>query len=532
MPKDHSSRGMPVRSLSGHRVDALYRRPLAAKRTGALFGAFPYPTKISPDAIALYIAAHTSSGDTVFDGFGGSGTTGIAALMCERPSDELIAEADRLGLDVEWGPRNAVIYELGSLASFIGKTLTCPPDPMHFKKAAEDVLAAGEDDDGWMYKAIDPDGITGSVRHIIWSDQMQCPNCRSITSMWDACVSLEPAKISAEFACPDCGSEFPVSSVERATERVFDEFLSEHRSVRARSIARVYGSTGKKRWSRSVEAEDISLIKKVESEPIPSCMPNLAVPWGDLHRKGYHQGMTHLHHFYTRRNLIVFARMWERVSAYQGQLREALRFWLLSYNAAHGTIMTRAVAKTKQKDLVVTSAQPGVLYVSGLPVEKNLFAGLRRKLSTIVQAFRAIHGTTGNVEVIRGSSCDVSMPTGSVDYVFTDPPFGANIPYAELSFINEAWLNDFTDRTEEAIVSPNQEKTIHHYRELLTRSLREARRVLKASGEATMVFHSASADVWNALQKAYQDAGFYVEHAGVLDKKQGSFKQVTTKGAV
>src|SRR3546814_18263236 len=63
---------------------ALYRQPLAAKRTGALYGAFPYPTKISPEAIALYIAAHTKPGDTVFDGFGGSGTTGLAALLCDR----------------------------------------------------------------------------------------------------------------------------------------------------------------------------------------------------------------------------------------------------------------------------------------------------------------------------------------------------------------------------------------------------------------------------------------------------------------
>jgi len=55
---------------------------------------------------------------------------------------------------------------------------------------------------------------------------------------------------------------------------------------------------------------------------------------------------------------------------------------------------------------------------------------------------------------------------------------------------------------------------------------------LKPSGKATLVFHSASAEVWNALQRAYQDAGFEVEYAGVLDKKQGSFKQVTTEGAV
>src|SRR3546814_7425705 len=75
---------MPAKSL-----DALYRQPLAAKRTGALYGAFPYPTKISPEAIALYIAAHTKPGDTVFDGFGGSGTTGTRQTRSEEHTSEL-----------------------------------------------------------------------------------------------------------------------------------------------------------------------------------------------------------------------------------------------------------------------------------------------------------------------------------------------------------------------------------------------------------------------------------------------------------
>ncbi|MEY8841432.1 DNA methyltransferase, partial [Cribrihabitans sp. XS_ASV171] len=105
-------------------LNALYERALPAKRTGPLYGAFPYPTKISPEAIALFIAAHTKPGDTVFDGFAGSGTTGLAALLCENPSAELRAEAKRLGLDVQWGARNAVLYELGALGSFVGQTLT------------------------------------------------------------------------------------------------------------------------------------------------------------------------------------------------------------------------------------------------------------------------------------------------------------------------------------------------------------------------------------------------------------------------
>ena len=84
-------------------VDALYGLPLRSTRAGPLYHAFPYPTKISPEAIALFIAAHTNPGDTVFDGFAGSGTTGLAALLCENPPPHLRAEAERLGLNLKWG---------------------------------------------------------------------------------------------------------------------------------------------------------------------------------------------------------------------------------------------------------------------------------------------------------------------------------------------------------------------------------------------------------------------------------------------
>ena len=194
--------------------------------------------------------------------------------------------------------------------------------------------------------------------------------------------------------------------------------------------------------------------------------------------------------------------------------------------------MTRVVAKSGQPDLAVTSAQPGVLYVSGLAVEKNLIAGLRRKLSTITRAFELIHGRRSRVEVRQKSSCSVDLPGSSIDYAFTDPPFGGNIPYSEVNFLNEAWLGRYTDRTEEAIISANQNKALAEYQRLLTASLAEHHRVLKRDGKLTLVFHSASAKVWRALQGAYADAGFAVECTGVLDKRQGSFKQVTTGGAV
>ena len=38
----------------------------------------------------------------------------------------------------------------------------------------------------------------------------------------------------------------------------------------------------------------------------------------------------------------------------------------------------------------------------------------------------------------------LNLPDSSVDYVFTDPPFGSNIYYSEASHIWESWLDAFT----------------------------------------------------------------------------------------
>jgi hypothetical protein len=530
--RQSGKRKLASRRQNGNRVSSLYNEPLPSTRTGSLYTAFPYPTKISPEAIAIFIAAHTKPGDTVFDGFAGSGTTGLAALLCENPSAAMREKATRLGLNVKWGARNAVLYELSALGAFVGRTLTNPPDPKAFSKAAQKILAEAEAHDGWLYAAKDPQGKAGMIRHVIWSDEIKCPSCKRTSTLWDGCVTLKPANISSVFRCPVCGDSTPLDAASRRTETVSDDLLREKRTIRSRRIVRVHGVTGKKAWMRKPTRGDVEILKRIERESIPACTPRISIPWGDLYRSGYHEGISHLHHFYTRRNLIVFARLWERASEYTGSLREALRFWLLSYNAAHGTIMSRVVAKAGENDLATTSAQPGVLYVSGLPVEKNLFSGLRRKAVTIEKAFATIYGRQGKVVVRQGSSCDVHLPNGSIDYAFTDPPFGGNIPYAEVNFINEAWLGRHTDRTDEAIVSPHQNKSVKDYEGLMAKALKELHRVLKKDAKATLVFHASTADVWNALRSAYVGANFAVERANVLNKTQGSFKQVTTDGAV
>lgn len=442
------------------------------------------------------------------------------------------SEVERLGLSVCWGARHAVLYEIGVLGSFVSKVLCSPPDPDEFSKAANQLLKNVEDDLSWLYEASDPIGEKGTIRHIVWADMLHCPSCRKHTSLWDACVSRKPAEISRSFKCPFCGEKTDMSDVKRVRESLTDDLLGIKRKTRRRIPVWIYGKTDGSFWSRRIDPSDLRIIKQLSKEPIPTDTPRLAIPWGDLFRSGYHEGISHLHHLYTRRNLIAFASLWAEVNKYPTHLQEALRFWLLSYNASHSTIMTRVVAKKGQKDLVVTSAQPGVLYVSGLPVEKNVFAGVQRKLSTICRAFELTHGRNSLVEVRNASSLNVELPEKIIDYIFTDPPFGGNIPYAEINFINEAWWGWTTNSTEEVIISPHQDKTVDDYQKLLMQSFREAHRILRSEGNATVAFHSTSARVWNAMRKAYEQAGFFVADTSVLYKTQSSFKQVKSPGAV
>lgn len=513
-------------------LDGLYARPLAAGRQGPLYNAFSYPTKISAESIALFVACHTRPGDTVLDVFGGSGSTGIAALLCERPTQRMTEMANQVGVSPQWGPRNAVLYELSEIGSLLANVMTHPPDPESFEKAAHHLIEAASSEAPGIYETQGPNGDRGEIRHVIWSDIVACPSCSDVTTFADVKVRYEPLRFGESHTCGACGYTGHPDSWRRVTETIADELTGAELTRRRRVPWRVYGRSGRQSWSRPAMPGDASAGLMSALPPLPSDTPIRPLHWGDLYRSGYHQGMTHLHHLYTARNFRVLAGIWALVDQAPKNLRDALRLFVLSYNASHSTLMTRVVLKQNSPDFVLTGAQSGVLYVSGLPVEKNIYAGLNRKIGVFRAAFDLLRGTTGTVEVVTASSAQLALPDQSIDYVFTDPPFGGYIPYSEINQINELWLGRTTSTSEEAIVSPAQGKGTTEYQLLLTKVFKEVARVLKPSREATLVFHSAHAAVWQALASSLNEAELSVSAASILDKTQASFKQVNGHVAV
>ena len=512
-------------------LELLFSKPLPSTRSGAFYNTFPYPTKISPESIAVYIACLTCPGDTILDSFAGSGSTGIAALLCEHPTPKMIEIANEFGVCPRWGKRNAILYEIGTYASFATRTLTNRLKSADYTRIVNSFISKAEALVGDMYTAKDPKGNPGTIRYVIWSEALCCPNCNEELDYFKNGTSRNPVSFKNEIVCPHCHTTHSTDTMSFVTEEHFDRILGTYISRKKRRIAWVYGTTNGENWDRPGMDEDECLISQIEQELSLEDSPR-EIEWGDLHRAGYHYGITHLHHFYTIRNYLVMSKLWKLTDEYPTYESDALKLLLLSYNATHCTLMTRVVAKHEAKDFVLTGAQSGVLYISKLPVEKNILLGLKRKSKPFEDAYRCLENCSGNIEVKNQSSAWMTEQNQSIDFVFTDPPFGDFIPYAEVNQINELWLSSVTKRDEEVIISSAQNKNVDTYQEMLADVFGELNRVIKPNRYVAVVFHAAKALVWKAFSQAVQSADFNIVCTSMLDKTQASFKQVVSRSSV
>lgn len=517
-----------------------YVTDITVGKGNALYKAHSYPTKVPHPAIMRFLLHYTKPGDVVLDGFAGSGSTGVAAQACGQPDAKTRAAIeDEMG-KVPWGYRRAVLSDLSPSASLIAAGLNLPIDASAFDKASKDVLDRFENELGWMYQTTHTNGQPARIEYTVWSEVFTCPECGSAVVFYDVAFNPTTGNVDEPFRCPGagCGAELDKARLEprMTTVRTPVGDTTDRIELRPARVHYVYSG---QRYDKVPDQADLDVLARVAREPLAGPVPNHELPFMHMtHERAPlpKKGFTRVHHFWGDRSLHSLSWLWKACHEEADPLvRQALLFW--AEQAFWGLSWQNRYKANDHSQ--VNRQQSGVYYIPSLHSECSVRYNLegsqpaRGKRMSLVKTWKDSPARLGQVMMSTGSSTSLDMPADSVDYVFVDPPFGANIYYADLAYLIEAWHGVYTRSVDEAIQNQSRKlpRTLGEYGEVMAQCFAEFHRVLKPGRWMTVEFSNHSNEVWLTVQRALEHAGFMVADTRILDKEQLSYRQVTANSA-
>ena len=522
-----------------------------------------------------YILHYTEPGDVVYDGFCGTGMTGVAAQMCGNK-----AQVESLGYKVQAddtvqdkngqeisrvGARIAILNDLSPAASFIAYNYNTPENGSFFAVKADRFLAQLERECSWLFTTLHEASATemervaaalqacssleqlrevydslkslrsplrdpnsnlqlGRIRYTVWSDVLVCSRCGCEIIFWNSALTDNGDKVLDRFACPSCRAETTKRQCSRLMSTHYDELIGELVTQAKQVLVSISYTCSKQRLERQPNSCDIFLSNKLDEICPTHHFPYAKLPQGEnTEQPKRSHGITWSHHFYTGRNLHTFAAAYELV-----KYDPTLLFILT------GCLTTSSYLYRWNPDYTGGGPQSGTYYIPALLRDIAALDAITRFVSKIPNLHSAKSYADNSRPNIGCASTteQAAMPANSVSYIFTDPPFGGNIMYSELNFLWESWLGVATNNIPEAITSDSQKKGLKEYQNLMTRCFQNYYLVLMPGRWMTVEFHNSSNSVWAAIQEGLQHAGFVVADVRIIDKKQNSFKQATSAAAV
>lgn len=471
---------------------------ITAPRTDAIYNCHAYLTKVPVAAIRPFIETFSEPGDTVVDFFAGSGMTGIAAIIAQR---------------------NAALSDISVLGKHIATGYLAEVSPEALRAAADSVMASARAILGDLYKTrLHSDGTFLEMTRTVWSFTYVCPACGEEIVYYD---HLSPTGGPPK-SCPACDGPFARRSWGRGDDVPVEVV--------------VVGEDGRL-TPQEVSEFDRAKIAQAADDPRLADVPSLSI---DDHREMYSRsglgkaGMTETARFFSPRNAIALLELWQAINALDDtELRRKLRF-------AFTAILPRASRRYQWSAKRPLNAQNQTYYIAPVYYEWNVFELFARKVEAALKADQEIFGGGDQPLFRRSTGKDASytlasadalshLADESVDYVFTDPPFGSNIFYSDMSLFHEAWIGRTTDNDREAVVYTTGKRkngSAARYEDLLRGAFSEAFRVLKPGRYMSVVFGNSSGRIWGLVQRALRESGFKAApvHVAILDKGQRSVK--------
>lgn len=486
-------------------VNEPYASDVSEGKFDPLYMHHSYLTKVPHKAIQRYLQHFTENGDVVLDGFAGTCMTGAAARLCDVP-------------------RRAICLDLSPLATFIGYCVNSNYNGKKFQKITTELINKVKDEFSWMFKTKHSNGGEGEINYVLWSNSYACCGCGAELVFWNTAIDKTAGKVLDTFECPNCGRKIKKNDLEKINEVRYDDISKSNLNETKRTPVLINYSYNGKRYEKIPDEFDLIILDKISSMKVSTWVPVDKTYNGDELSRCFRDGIEYFYQYYTKRTLCVLSKIKSLIKD------EPILNYLITKLAFQTTIMYRY---TYMNGCWGAGGGPmsGTLYVPSLFKELNIFG----QLDGLVNARNKIpiNENPNNVLISTQSILDLRLlKDNSIDYIFTDPPFGKNFMYSEMNRISEMWLKAYTNNSDECIISNSQKKDFFMYQTLMQSAFQQYFRVLKSGKWMSVEFSNTSAMVWTCIQNAIKNAGFIIVNVSALDKKKESFKAVTTTTAV
>jgi len=470
-------------------VPAFDKRIEATKAT-AIYNMHAYWSKKPHEAIRQYITHYTKPGDLVFDPMCGSGGTALTALM---------------------EGRKAIAIDISPAATFITKNYCTPANLNEFRNAISILYDMIYPYFNILYNATCPKcGRKAIIGYTVFSSTIECLKCMNI-------VPLFPNGNSENKTCIECGVTFS------GRERRIDK-------VPVRQTMKCLVGCGKK---SEIFDPEITCNESELSITLPDWYQkdldnilNVEFPTGLITRQPIASGKTRVKDIYTHRNLLAAKILLSAINKLDcsDDIKDLLKF---VFNGVSLNI-SMMLRETKR------AIQSGTYYLPPLFRELYVWNAFKYKANQVVKGIESlVSQLQGNLQLMISTQSSVDLqaiPSNSIDYIFTDPAYGAKVQFAEANYVWELWQGFDTGWWEdEIIVNEPRGKSEEQWFEMMTRVLSECYRVLKPGRAISLCFHGDTS-IWTKFQETMTFSGFIPEHtdrAIYIDAREKSYKQRT-----
>jgi DNA modification methylase len=460
-------------------------RSLTAESHPAHYLMHKYWARKPFNIVRSYIEHFTGPGDIVLDPFAGSGVTLIESLIIGR---------------------KAIAIDINPAASLITEATVIPFDAIKFLEVFAQIERTVKPEIDKLFITICPKcSNSASVTHVVWENIASCPNCNKELHLG------EVEKIRGRYRCPHCTALVFIPS----------KLVQEERMMELWYVCPLCRNHETKR--KEPDSWDQKLVRKYSKQSCHSAIKNGRMFLSN--RTLIYEGMS-VESFFTSRNLYALSLLINEIHKVKDQTVRRLFEFVFTASVAQAS---RLIAYRNGLTTGGPAWTVSGFWVPNIHLELNAWNCFANRFKKVLRGkkhllrelpenyYRPAKSINElyddkNAWILTRTSTDLTdiLPDESVDYIFTDPPYGDSVPFLEYSILWFSWLGLTADYENEIIISDSVErsKDIHAYATLLKKVFIECYRILKPGHWLSLTFNNRRLDVWNAIISSIAVAKF------------------------